>query len=74
MPKYKCHKEVHAMKIASIDGNTITPADEGYEPFQVDDAYLSKHQPQAGGYYVVYDGGYKSWSPAGAFEAGYSRV
>ena len=35
---------------------------------------LKKHDPQIGGYYVVYPGdGYKSWSPAQAFEEGYTR-
>ena len=29
---------------------------------------------QVGGYYVVYTGGYKSWSPAEAFEDGYTKV
>lgn len=26
------------------------------------------------GYYVVYDGGYKSFSPAEAFEGGYTKI
>lgn len=86
MPKYLCHKEVHAIKIAKIvrdgegenretDGSAmITPADEGYAPFKVDFAYMSKHKPIEGGYFVVYEDGYKSFSPAEAFEGGYSRV
>lgn len=85
MPRYKCHKEVWALKIADIkrhneddqnaetDGSAmITPADEGYAPFRVDHAYMSKHKPEVGGYYVVYKDGYKSFSPAEAFEDGYS--
>ena len=51
---------------------TITPEEEGYAPFRVDFSYLRKHQPQAGGYYVVYDDGYKSFSHAKAFEEGHS--
>ncbi len=89
MPKYKSHKTVHALKIASIeldsdkakkenretDGSAIiTPSDEGYAPFKVNHDYVHKHNPQAGGYYVVYDDGYKSWSPAKAFEEGYTRI
>lgn len=84
MPKYLCHKEVHALKIAKIvhdgegddcesDGTAmIIPADEGYSPFKVDFAYMSKHKPVAGGYFIVYEDGYKSFSPAEAFESGYS--
>ena len=80
MPRYRCHKEVWALKIESITGNesdgsaVIVPEDAGYAEFTVDAAYLRKHNPQAGGYYVVYKDGYKSFSPADAFEDGYARI
>ena len=87
MPKYKCHKEVWGLKIDKIvkdsdmavgretDGSAmIYPAEEGYAPFRVDHAYVVKHKPVVGGYYVVYEGGYKSFSPADAFEGGYSKI
>ncbi len=79
LPRYKCHKEVCALKIAGIQpvvggAAIITPADEGYAPFNVDQEYVAKHKPQVDGYYVVYDDGYKSYSPAKAFEEGYSRI
>ena len=89
MPRYQCHKKVCALKIKAIDLDigprdgwqqkaraeaTITPEEEGYAQFKVDALYLRKHQPQAGGYYVVYDDGYKSYSPAEAFESGYTLI
>ncbi len=85
MPKYRSHKVVHALKIAEVrndtppnqesDGSrTIVPADEGFAPFRVEHDYVRKHSPKAGGYYVVYQDGYKSWSPAEAFESGYTRI
>jgi len=86
MPRYKCHKQVWALKISAIkrdgdgedresDGSAvITPAEDGYAPFKVDHEYMRKHKPQVGGYYVVYADGYKSWSPADAFEEGYTRI
>lgn len=89
MPRYRSHKIVHALKIESIefdvilahregretDGQaTITPEEEGFAPFKVPSAYVRKHNPQPGGYYVVYDDGYASWSPAKAFEDGYTRI
>lgn len=90
MPRYRCHKEVWALKIASIDhlpnpdttgttaaasyGARITPEDKGYAAFEVDSSYVTKHRPEAGGYYVVYADGYKSFSPAKAFEDGYARI
>jgi len=90
MPRYKSHKEVWAVKIAKLEpscgerpatpneetdgGLIVTPAEEGFAPFKVDGAYVRKHNPQLGGYYVVYQDGYKSWSPAKAFEEGYTRI
>lgn len=89
MPRYRCFKEVHALKIREIefdrtaaekenretDGSaTITPVDDGYAKFRVDAEYVRKHKPVEGGYYVVYADGYKSFSPAKAFEDGYIRL
>lgn len=80
MPKYECHKIVHALKIAALDPipqterTRITPEDEGYASFEVDPAWIAKHEPQEGGYYVVYEDGYASYSPAKAFESGYKRM
>lgn len=78
LPSYKSHKIVYALKIKVVnveDGMIgIVPEDDRYAEFQVDSAYYDKHKPQAGGYYVVYEDGYKSWSPADAFENGYTKV
>jgi len=87
MPKYKCHKEVWALKIKNIvphnadnhnaetDGSAmIEPADARYAAFKVDYDYMRKHKPHVGGYYVVYEDGYKSFSPADAFESGYTNM
>lgn len=80
LPKYKSHKIVHALKILNIDldlatgAAVITPAEEVYGPFPVDAEYMGKHKPRIGGYYVVYEDGYKSWSPAEAFESGYAKI
>lgn len=74
MPKYKSHKTVWALKIAAIDGDQLTPDEREFAPIKVDQDYLTRHQPQVGGYYVVYEGGYKSFSPAAAFESGYTAI
>ena len=85
MPKYKCHKEVNALKIKSLratanpneetDGSLfMTPTEEGYSDVRLDREFVLKHKPQVGGYYVVYKDGYTSFSPCEAFEEGYTRI
>lgn len=77
MPKYNCHKQVWALRISAVVLNENGSGDlffveEGYSPISVDESYMNKHKPTEGGYYVVYADGYKSFSPAEAFKAGYS--
>lgn len=78
LPRYKCHKEVQAVKIASIERGThdavLIPASVEIPSFSVSAEYLAKHNPQIGGYFVVYEDGYESFSPAKAFEEGYTRI
>ena len=84
MPRYKCHKEVHALKILEVidsteignesDGSRVLVVESPYAPMRVEVDYVRKHAPRAGGYYVVYADGYRSFSPAAAFEGGYTRV
>ena len=51
----------------------MSPTSTG-SPVRVDGQYLRQHRPEVGGYYVVYKDGYKSYSPAKAFEEGYTRL
>jgi hypothetical protein len=117
LPRYKCHKEVRALKIAKITpevlppftgatcrgsyafgtacgtcehckwelqrrergqspalGAWLIPADDGWNGFYVTGEYMAKHKPEVGGYFVQYDDGYTSFSPAKAFEDGYTRL
>jgi hypothetical protein len=79
LPRYQCHKQVWALKISAIlhdeFGAAVISADGGTGfSVRVDTAYVEKHKPAAGGYWVKYDDGYQSYSPAAAFEAGYTRI
>jgi hypothetical protein len=83
MPRYKCHKEVFALKVMQIEeiisndnyNNSCTIIPEApYEKFTVDGDYRNKHNPVVGGYYVLYDDGYESFSPQKAFEDGYTLI
>jgi hypothetical protein len=55
-------------------GGIITPVEEGYLPIIVGAQFLEKHKPEVGGYFVQYADGYKSFSPAAAFEEGYTLI
>lgn len=72
MPRYTCYKKVHALKIKEIHDATLVFEKEEYAPIEVSNEYMTKHAPIVGGYYVVYKGGYTSFSPAEAFEGGYA--
>jgi hypothetical protein len=89
MPKYKSHKEVWALKIVEVKRDSDNASKEGretdgsaalifedsrYAPIKVSQEYVRKHNPQPGGYYVRYKDGYESWSPADAFESGYTEI
>ena len=85
LPQYKCHKVVGALKIKAVVDSTmprseadgtrsIVPEDGRYSPFHVSADYVRRHKPQAGGYYVSYEDGYESYSPAEAFESGYTLI
>ncbi len=72
LPLYTCHKRVRALKIESVDLRVLHFADKRYAPIEATVWYMLKHRPEAGGYYVVYEDGYTSYSPAKAFEEGYT--
>ena len=82
LPKYRSHKEFWALEIAEIKlngpnieyGAMLIPARKDYAPFEVDCDYLFKHQPEVGGYFVLYKDGYKSFSPKEAFEDGNEEI
>ena len=79
MPRYLCNKTVWALKIKRVDINHKGKAlllieDKGFAPIEVSKSYVDKHHPESGGYYVVYVGGYKSFSPAHVFESGYGKI
>lgn len=54
-------------------GAIIVP--EGhFGPIAVSLEFITKHRPTVGGYLVFYKDGYRSFSPAEAFEDGYTRI
>ena len=82
LPTWQCHKRVRAAKIDAINCNVVDASwtlyfahDAGENmAVLVDAAFMTKHTPQVGGYYVVYEDGYTSYSPPGPFESGYVQI
>lgn len=81
LPKYKSHKVVMASKILSVSmwiaGDcSVNPHELRLEhgSVMVSNEWCERHKPSVGGYFVVYEDGYSSFSPAKAFEGGYTRI
>ena len=78
-PRYRCHKYVEALLIAEVNVDAasivwMVPDNRSFPEFSVDSDFVMKHRPEPGGYFLRYDDGYESWSPADPFEAGYTIV
>lgn len=80
-PIYVCHKEVRALKIAEVlDRGTDTTTDENQivevrferDEFEPVVCSLRGKPTSQAGWYLVHYGDYFSFSPAKAFEEGYS--
>lgn len=86
MPRYKSHKEVRALKIRHVEYDKapegqdrsawlrLTFVEPQYAPIKIPPEMFARYEPVVGDYYVVYEDGYRSISPAKAFEEGYTRV
>lgn len=80
MQTYVCHKEVSAAKILNIvsldplsaDGTIVLNFGGDAVPVYIDLEWFLKHSPRPDGYFVEYEDGYTSYSPADAFEKGYT--
>lgn len=81
LPQWQCHKIVGAAKIDAIDRKPngaailhLSADGQKLDSIRVDHEYMEKHRPYEGGYFVHYQEGYQSFSPAPVFEAGYDRI
>lgn len=81
LKRYRCHKIVQAAKLAGVemhdDSDGATRATLKFEDggeLSPTMAWMQRHSPQAGGFYVTYEDGYASYSPAAAFESGYTLI
>lgn len=74
LPSYRCHKIVKGEKITAIsDDGMLELGRINYRVLPGKD-YFKRNSPKPGGYYVLYENGYESCSPAAPFESGYTRI
>lgn len=73
-PRYRSFKIVRALKILHVSEIMCWPAEPGFAPIDLEPGWFTKHQPAPGGYYVMYEDGYASYSPAHPFETGYVAI
>lgn len=82
LPVWKCHKVVRAARIEQISTTTgpdavrtlhLKGTNETWAA-HVDNKIWSRFVPALGDYLVAYEDGYVSFSPAKAFEEGYTLV
>ena len=84
LANWKSHKIVKAGKVMPVqitadegEGTSVITIEDGNGAackVVVPENFFARGTPQTGDYIVIYDDGYKSWSPAKAFEEGYTRV
>ena len=75
LPRYRCHKVVHAVEMTAGDYMDYQASQIGGKP----KALAPQSQAlDAKGYLVIYNRDtadhYESWSPADVFDAGYTRI
>lgn len=73
MPSFVINAPAGALKVSDVghspDGSCVLSfEDERFDPIALKPGYFSQHDPVAGGYYVVYPDGYKSFCPGSAFK------
>lgn len=80
MKSYQCHKVVKAARIVGIVvdnyGDARLELGPGSDPavVVVSAAWMERHIPRAGGYYMAYGDAYSSYAPAKDFEDNYSAL
>ncbi len=79
MKQYRCHKVVEAEKVVGVEMHhdaymARLVLENGALVRAPDNVFRANTQNPIGGYFVRYEDGYTSWSPAEAFERGYAEI
>jgi hypothetical protein len=78
MPRFQAHKEVRALKIATLSGPAdgkvhLTFADAYFPPIDLDQKIVDLHRAKPADYFVIDDDGQHVIWPAEAFEKGHFK-
>jgi hypothetical protein len=60
--------------LGDLAAGRITPVDQSYAPFEVDEAYLRENKPHTGGYYIVFETGAEGFEAPEKFLQQYTKV
>lgn len=78
LPEYQCFKIVRAARVLEINlprrSLVLAPAFGPSIEVEMTDEFWRRNRVEVGGYYVQYEDGYASYSPAAAFESGYTII
>lgn len=76
IPRWQCHKQVCADQVTGVLDEPLRWVLRCGVTIPVSDMLRCRVTADTpfGGYYVVYDDGFESWSPQEAFEDGYTRI
>lgn len=74
LPRWQCHKQVWADKITAIGETGWNLAHGGWINSDRVALLTKRNAPVIGDYWVRYEDDYESWSPAKAFEDGYTLL
>ena len=86
LPRWQCHKQVYGDRIKDIrplplEVQLDDAEDSGLRWYldcgaviTVSKSLIARSGPKVGDYFVQYEDGYQSWSPATAFKDGYTRI
>lgn len=75
LPQYQCHKVVRAGKVVKFPNASTVHCEVDGEIVHVSIPVALGHARElVGGYIMIEDNGYITWSPAAPFESGHERL
>lgn len=78
LPQYEARTKVYALRVYGVatkeDGSGLLSVDPPYHPVEVTKEFMEAFNPEAPGYYVVYENGGKNFMLEAMFNADFTLV